>query len=524
MFFLKKIIAIKGIGQADDSHKLIKRSVPAPITRIVKSSTPIQTVTTSTVTPVVVHKKKIIAPPTPSKSSSWTFSGILSGLASGFGLFASEPVTSPVETIEIASDIAPPIVHKDTTATHSTSEIQNARDYIDEKQALTSFSYINNNTDSRDKAKKDKFVAELIRLSTSRTSIPIQTRLDKIGDTYKALMGRALPSTRPTGKLSRNLYDAYQQLSQLLPPSPVVTTHLHTPLPVFRTQKHKPVLRKTSGIPTKRLNIEYTLPILAPLRRGQALSRQDLLALFQIVNDSVANTAYQESPSDLIRNKDGIAYRPNHNGTHALRQVFNFQAYLDLVQTKGTPNAKTALTSISDHEMNVALFAMYFSRIGRTWECTHSSDPSYTERSAKLFRYFAEQLNIEPALIDFYEEAVDEFCNDNYRVSILTSLTSKPTDQQLNKKLLIWHAMSSAHEADLFRCGNPYAKLAYHFERSDVLSDVTQTERTKFCDYAKKLLVASGDSRHLGQSYKLDIFVPASRDMSFCYSQLDAVS
>ena len=263
---------------------------------------------------------------------------------------------------------------------------------------------------------------------------------------------------------------------------------------------------------TQQCTVKYQLPILQALP-SKCLTDEQLKEMFSIINTYVANTQYPGENRDICR--------PNHNGTHALRQVFNLDFFFKMVDKNGTNAMKQLDVLKPGAERNHALFAMYFSRIGRTEECTFSSDPSYVQRSADLYEYFAKQLGFKPDTIEFYKKMILDFCSPS--VDFNSDFYKKYGD----KAKLVWTGMTLAHEGDLFRCkdNNSAEKdleknidLNPHqvFQPTSNLKDL----RTKFSQLCKDNLQVTGDCNHLNKGYSNQLLKQCSNDSDKCYSVL----
>jgi len=269
-------------------------------------------------------------------------------------------------------------------------------------------------------------------------------------------------------------------------------------------------------------------PITIPIVRLPELSltEEAFPEIFRLINRHTINVPYPLQDTSI--NVDGtIVYRPNHNGTHAIRQVRYVQELFDLIQYRGTQNARQQLNSLSEEERLNLLLAAFLLRSGRVDESSHKSynpDP-YSIRSALIYQEYARQLGVSEPVIEQTALVIRNAC-----------LPKGVRDPQLEsdpKAMFGYQMLTLAHELDLVRCFpqekyDETTKVLIRHQLDYFISGRFSNSKDLILDqmleFSKSAVEATGYTRryddHPGD---LPLFAQCSTNGDFCFERLQSI-
>lgn len=256
------------------------------------------------------------------------------------------------------------------------------------------------------------------------------------------------------------------------------------------------------------------MEILIPIAKCDdlTLTEESLPEIFKRANTHTLNVQYP--CINTSQKYDGrMVHRPNHNGTHSARQFRYVEVLFDLIEKKGTDEAKEQLHQFSPEEMLNLKLAAFFLRAGRVDESNFKQKPpdTYKERSAQVYRAYAEQLGVDPAIIDWAAALIHDSCRP---IDICIEANKNP------KSRFAYDLLTSAHEMDLVRCFrdvNRQKEDVFHHLESYVPSARNQVE-TLF-DYSINLCQSTGIYVHCINRRANDRqFADCSLDGEHCYN------
>lgn len=210
-------------------------------------------------------------------------------------------------------------------------------------------------------------------------------------------------------------------------------------------------------------HVDIRIPI-ATVHDLRLNSDRDLEEIFHRANRFTLNTPYpcrgpSGSPSVASMRIEGKEiHRPNHNGTHSIRQVRHLEVLMDLIEKHGSPSAREQLRAFSDSERLNLKLAAYFLRAGRVDESSHQSPPSddYYTRSALIYEAYATQLGVDTETIQWIKKLIINSCKPLGK--------RDPTIDSDPKNKLGYELLTLVHELDLVRVFDG------HFSRSTLPS------------------------------------------------------
>eukprot|EP00456_Euglypha_rotunda_P094235 TRINITY_DN9988_c0_g1_i19.p1 TRINITY_DN9988_c0_g1~~TRINITY_DN9988_c0_g1_i19.p1 ORF type:complete len:257 (+),score=2.46 TRINITY_DN9988_c0_g1_i19:180-950(+) len=127
------------------------------------------------------------------------------------------------------------------------------------------------------------------------------------------------------------------------------------------------------------------------------------MQVFQKIADDIINQPYVDDNRMQLDSYQNVIYRPNHDVTHAIRQVFYLDTVINyLIQNQIEPSQGPWLSFLkifTSEELACLRLAAFMYRAGRTNEKGSSTDITALERSANLFKIVASQLEFAQELI-----------------------------------------------------------------------------------------------------------------------------
>jgi hypothetical protein len=272
-----------------------------------------------------------------------------------------------------------------------------------------------------------------------------------------------------------------------------------------------------NGNPRNGNNKEITIPI--AYCSHIPLNQENLIELFHLINHYTINTQYPcDELSPIIDGK--IVHRPNHNGTHSLRQVRLIEALFDLIEQEGTEEGRNHLAILTEDEKLNIMMAAFFLRAGRVDESSHK-DPlpdDYNTRSALIYEAYAEQLKVDPELREWIRNLIIDSCKP-LELCIEANKNSK--------SLFVYSLLTTAHECDLVRCFDKYTveknKWGAIYRMYAYTTDPTSHVEILF-DWAIQLCKATGNRIVLIGDYgNSKLFAESSLDGKICWENLQQV-
>ncbi len=166
------------------------------------------------------------------------------------------------------------------------------------------------------------------------------------------------------------------------------------------------------------------------------LTKEDLPHIFHWINHTTFDVNYPGTKNTNPVNNP--APRANHNGTQAVRQAKHTQEILkELKKAKKSPFTEK-------EELNLML-AAYCLRSGRINEGSHISKDPYNKRSAQIYQEYAQQLGIDPKMIQWTQNVISYWPKKSNEAIAF----KKNQKNQLACKIV-----ATGHELDLVRCKN----------------------------------------------------------------------
>ncbi len=160
--------------------------------------------------------------------------------------------------------------------------------------------------------------------------------------------------------------------------------------------------------------------------------------IWQVLNDFFIDQQYEIEPKKCLSedfNESGFerifAFRPNHGGTHSIRQLDYLEKYMDLINRYGKSEYSKAISQLNDEEKRCIQLAMYLYRSGRTNEASGKDNPFNIMRSRKIYEIVAEGLGIHPDLYQQIGEGINIYTGLNTFMAF-----NKEGDQKYQKNSL----------------------------------------------------------------------------------------
>lgn len=246
---------------------------------------------------------------------------------------------------------------------------------------------------------------------------------------------------------------------------------------------------------------------------GLSLSQENLGEIFRLANEYTVNTQYAiQNTSVKIDNR--MVHRPNHNGTHSIRQVRYVEALFDLIATEGKEEVKEIFAQLTDQEKINIKLAAFFLRAGRVDESSHydlQPDDYYT-RSAMIYRAYAKQFGLDQEMIEWTQRLIIDSCKPIY-------LCQEATKNE--KSRFVYNVFTTVHELDLVRCFNAKSIIRNVEGTKDRLPELLEkpcnAHVTKLYQFSRDVCAATGARRcvdnYLGNG---KLFADCSLDGNLC--------
>ena len=174
--------------------------------------------------------------------------------------------------------------------------------------------------------------------------------------------------------------------------------------------------------------------------------------LFQCLSEDIIEVPYVDTPLEYDMRWNKFAFRPNHGSTHSIRLVQLLNTALKITQVIAVelsdPNVPNPVLTLTDEEKSCLELALFLYRSGRTNEMGWSSDPSYSKRSAEIFRIIALKLGYHSNLVNVIVSSFD------YKspVPMANDFFEPLTEDNRMKIGLFKQLFKLVHNADLIRC------------------------------------------------------------------------
>ena len=287
------------------------------------------------------------------------------------------------------------------------------------------------------------------------------------------------------------------------------------PLVDSAPRQHRASPPPVQGIPRQPGAPEIQIPITVI----SDLTFDDLPEIMNRVNRDTLNQPYAVDRTHQISHNGKTIYRPNHNGVHAARKVRYMEGLFELIETRGSPQARSQLQKLTSEERNALLLATYLMRSGRCDESNshHPIPDNYHARSAAVFEAYARQLGMSDDVRDW--------------ASKLISNATKPWQTQDPKDKFGYELLSAVHEMDLVRCCDKDRMDEVEIPLLQrMVSGFMPEEQVKSCtqellNFAMDACRQTGDRLEcIGQSMgDLNAFVSYSLDGRSCWQRLQAM-
>jgi len=269
-------------------------------------------------------------------------------------------------------------------------------------------------------------------------------------------------------------------------------------------------------------------PVVIPIARlpEMSLTEESLPEIFRLINHHTINVPYPLQ--DMSINIEGtVVFRHNHNGTHSARQVRYVQELFDLIQYRGTQNARAQMNSLSEEERLNLQLAAYLLRSGRVDESSHkSSNPDpYPRRSAMIYEEYARQLGVSEPVIEQTAFLIRNAC-----------LPKGVRDQALEddeKAMFGYQVLTMAHELDLLRC---FPKEKFDETTRDLINqqlsyfvggryrESQELILDQMLSFSMSVIEATGYMRRYdGRPMDRPLFAQCSTDAGICWERVQSV-
>jgi SidE phosphodiesterase (PDE) domain len=257
-------------------------------------------------------------------------------------------------------------------------------------------------------------------------------------------------------------------------------------------------------------------------RFKNCLNEQNLLEVFEIAHEHTVNKAHHlEQTSEKINGT--LVHRPNHNGTHLMRQVFYTDQICELIENKGTHDAQTRLRNLNKENLKLAVYLLRAGRENEGHGRNAQTDTNHKVRSAQIYEAYAEQLGIDAKTIEMTKNVIAQSAAPWEFV---------PDDLKKDPEFaFLYSIVSTAHELDLVRCYPPSkldAKGGSNEHIEGHLGYLLGQPNTTACkdrlvNFAKEACIATGESIHeeAGKpSRDRRVFVSCSNKAKNCYKAI----
>ncbi|NMP28257.1 hypothetical protein GW590_15450 [Rahnella sp. SAP-1] len=214
---------------------------------------------------------------------------------------------------------------------------------------------------------------------------------------------------------------------------------------------------KTYRFSTQNYNYKFPEVIFNKNKRFEI--KKDLLPVFSLANEIFYKRDYPHMAKDHKQNKievdkNHIIHRPNHNGSHGIRQSFICQALIENLSAE----QQMLLSDVDRKAIAVMAFMMRSGRLHETYpeQKQHSQDEKkqikkevyghYSQLSARAFR------NIATNIAEFTAEDIDRY------TQILANTYTRASKDATDSDRLIKHILETSHDLELTRC---YSKTEF---------------------------------------------------------------
>ena len=279
---------------------------------------------------------------------------------------------------------------------------------------------------------------------------------------------------------------------------------------------------KVIGRPSERGEIPISVCI-GKLPTELPADERCLPDIFDVMNRFTIQKPYPCDPARTLDIGDAIVFRPNHDGTHSVRQVRFLETLLECLAIHGTQAVKEILEGLSPSENLLLKMGTYSLRLGRVDETStharHSDTDGWKKRSAQIFQLYASQLPPErapKAQIDWVASLISVACNP---VELLPRAIIEDQKSNVGVQLL-----TCVHELDLYRCylkadmGKPIEKVKTFLFIQTEDFEKANTFQPRLEEYALKLMEVTGSNiAYYKQSYRLAEFGANSLDAKYCW-------
>lgn len=298
---------------------------------------------------------------------------------------------------------------------------------------------------------------------------------------------------------------------------------------VIKPEKKKPAHKYDRAIVlpfviqgVSRTKTGQPIPIdIAALPNDMVLTDENLRFLFKFANHHTLNKPYPCLAGDVLHVDGTQIPRPIHNGTHSAREVRLLEAVLELIEHKGSKEAKAILSALSEEEILNLKLAAYFFRAGRVDESSHtSSNPDdYYTRSAQIYEAYAKQLKVKSEIIEWIKVLLVFSCCKPKDSSSIKEIDANP------KNLLFLELLKLVHEFDLVRIyKGQFDSYLLEMMKNNLkiwLEDqsLCSTIVDMLLDFARDLCVATGSQVMYGKfvRYNYERFAECSQNGDTCF-------
>ena len=203
------------------------------------------------------------------------------------------------------------------------------------------------------------------------------------------------------------------------------------------------------------------------------LTKTSLSKFCERVNHHTIDKPYAADPKQIKIINGQKCYRPNHNGTHAARQMRFTEVLIDQIKKNGrsggneSPAFRYLFGSESKSIKNLAqlkqqlMLAAYFIRAGRVDESGDKSENrAILTRSAEIYGKYASQMGVDKKTIDLMKVIIRNSTvsnktrydhKDGVRTALKKILPHKELDDKTEMAISFSQILQTAHIMDLTR-------------------------------------------------------------------------
>ncbi|MFJ1267716.1 SidE phosphodiesterase domain-containing protein [Legionella lytica] len=181
----------------------------------------------------------------------------------------------------------------------------------------------------------------------------------------------------------------------------------------------------------------------------QGKDKEKELQLLKLLSEDLLQIPYTDKPHDYDFFRGRVAFHTNHGTTHGLRLMVLFDYYLETLISHDREKYRL----ITLEERSCLKLALFLFRSGRTNEVGWSGDPTYSLRSAAVFKQIALELGYPVELVHLISLCFDY----NYDLSLDAAIMM--SEKKIAQGIVYQQLFKLSHNSDLVRCNTNYETL-----------------------------------------------------------------